>query len=89
MFWNNKDKDKDNQIENKDNNMITQTKNKYYLEVIGGRNPGQLYVVNADNMMVKDKTYEFINNPQNGVIVIVAMYPIEHTIIKSIEIGNQ
>lgn len=89
MFWNNKDRDKDNQIENKDNDMATQTKNKYYLEVIGGSNANQLYVVNADKMEVKDKMYEFINNPYNGVVVSVAMYPIERTIIKSIEIGDQ
>ena len=65
--------------------MVNQTKNKYYLEVIGGSNPNQLYIVNADKMEVKDKIYEFTNNPYNGVIVSVAMYPIERTIIKSIE----
>lgn len=69
--------------------MVNQTKNKYYLEVIGGVNPNQLYIVNADKMEVKDKIYEFTNNPYNGVIVSVAMYPIERTIIKSIEIGDQ
>jgi len=64
---------------------------KYYLEVIGGSNPNQLYVVNADILKVNNdtRTYDFVNNPQNGEMVKVAMYPIERTIIKSIEVMDK
>ena len=54
---------------------------KYYLEVIGGSNPNQLYVVNANHLCILERYYEFMVNG-----VGVAMYPIERTIIKSIEI---
>ena len=53
---------------------------KYYLEVIGGTNPNQLYVVNADTLTIRDSYYKFEVNDN-----IVAMYPIYRTIIKSIE----
>jgi len=64
---------------------------KYYLEVIGGSNPNQLYVVNADILKVNNdtRTYDFVNNPQNGEMVKVAMYPIERTMIKSIEVMDK
>jgi hypothetical protein len=63
-------------------------KNKYHLEVIGGTNIHQKYIVNADKMEVNNKMYEFINNPYNGYMVSVAYYPIERTIIKSIEVNE-
>ena len=53
---------------------------KYYLEVIGGSNPNQLYVVNADTLTIQDSYYKFEVNDN-----VVAMYPIYRTIIKSIE----
>jgi hypothetical protein len=64
---------------------------KYYLEVIGGSNPNQLYVVNADILKVNNdtRTYDFVNNPRNGEMVKVAMYPIERTMIKSIEVMDK
>jgi hypothetical protein len=57
---------------------------KYYLEVIGGSNPNQLYVVNADEFMIGNSCYTFSVNYN-----VVAMYPIERTIIKSIEITGK
>ena len=54
---------------------------KYYLEVIGGSNPNQLYIVNADYLIIGTSYYKFEVNGN-----VVAMYPIERTIIKSIEI---
>jgi hypothetical protein len=54
---------------------------KYYLEVIGGTNQNQLYVVNADYLNIGTSYYKFEISGN-----VVAMYPIDRTIIKSIEI---
>lgn len=85
MFWNNKDRDKDNQEINKDNNMVTQTKNKYYLEVIGGSNVNQLYVVNAYDVEIEGNSYTFVD--EDGKLI--ACYPSVCTIIKSIEVSDK
>lgn len=53
---------------------------KYYLEVMGGTNPNQLYVVNANHLYIGERYYEFMVNG-----VGVAYYPINCTVIKSIE----
>ena len=58
---------------------------KYYLEVIGGTNPNQLYVVNADELSFdKDNIYCFRVNGKP-----VAMYPISRTVIKSVEVMDK
>ena len=57
---------------------------KYYLEVIGGSNPNQLYIVNADYLIIGTSYYKFEVNGN-----VVAMYPIERTVIKSIEITSK
>jgi hypothetical protein len=54
---------------------------KYYLEVIGGTNTNQLYVVNADYLNIGTSYYKFEISGN-----VVAIYPIDRTIIKSIEI---
>jgi len=54
---------------------------KYYLEVIGGTNLNQLYVVNADYLNIGTSYYKFEISGS-----VVAIYPIDRTIIKSIEI---
>lgn len=57
---------------------------KYYLEVIGGTNPNQLYVVNANHLYIGERYYEFMVNG-----VGIAIYPIERTVIKSIEVTSK
>lgn len=64
--------------------MGTKPKNKYYLEVIGGQNTNQLYVVNAYEIVTGEGYYRFVDEFR----VMVACYPIEHTIIKSIEVNE-
>ena len=61
---------------------------KYYLEVIGGTNPNQLYVVNAASVTISDYSndiYEFWSEDGEPI----AKYPVNRTIIKSIEITKQ
>ena len=62
---------------------------KYYLEVIGGTNPNQLYVVNAASVTISvtnanysNDIYEFWGEDGEPI----AKYPINRTIIKSIEV---
>ena len=57
---------------------------KYYLEVIGGSNPNQLYIVNADYLIIGTSYYKFEVNGN-----VVAIYPIERTVIKSIEVTSK
>ena len=57
---------------------------KYYLEVIGGSNPNQLYIVNADYLIIGTSYYKFEVNGN-----VVAMYPIERTVVKSIEVTSK
>lgn len=57
---------------------------KYYLEVIGGSNPNQLYVVNAEYLNISATYYKFEVKSN-----VVAMYPVDRTIIKSIEVINK
>ena len=57
---------------------------KYYLEVIGGSNPNQLYIVNADYLIIGTSYYKFEVNGN-----VVAIYPIDRTVIKSIEITSK
>lgn len=54
---------------------------KYYLEVIGGSNLNQLYVVNADYLDISTSYYKFLVKSN-----VVAIYPVDRTIIKSIEV---
>jgi hypothetical protein len=58
---------------------------KYYLEVIGGSNPNQLYVVNANYLHIGQRYYKFEAEDN----VLLAVYPIERTIIKSIETSKK
>ena len=57
---------------------------KYYLEVIGGSNPNQLYIVNADYLIIGTSYYKFEVNGN-----VVAIYPIDRTVIKSIEVTSK
>ncbi len=65
---------------------------KYYLEVIGGTNPNQLYVVNAASVTISvtnasysNDIYEFWSEDGEPI----AKYPINRTIIKSIEVTSK
>lgn len=74
-YWN-MFEDNDNKENNK--NMDNQIK-KYYMEVIGGSKA--LYTVNAHSITISDcGCYRFYLNDE-----LVASYPIDRTIIKSIE----
>ena len=58
------------------------TLKKYYMEVIGASK--ELYTVKANHVSLVDGCYRFYLNDE-----VVAMYPIQRTIIKSIEEKNE
>ena len=61
------------------NNLKRNNMKKYYIEVIGGAK--SLYIVNASIMEINSKgCYIFLEGEDT-----VALYPIDRTIIKSIE----
>ena len=61
------------------NNLKINNMKKYYIEVIGGAK--SLYVVNASNMEINSKGCYIFSEGEDTV----ALYPINRTIIKSIE----